>query len=138
MKLHDPSNSRPQSVNGCAHNFFPLPHVVSLFRIGSTVWSFVLRPELSRRVGLVHRNFSYSALLAKLPECRIDRNARQPSCKLRSSVEVLEMDESRQESILHCVFCVFAISRNSVGNAEEFSRMACAKFSERSLVSSPG
>jgi hypothetical protein len=41
------------------------------------------------------------------------------------------MDESIQKAVLHCVFRVFPISRDTVGDTKDSLAMAFAKFSER-------
>jgi hypothetical protein len=68
----------------------------------------------------------------------INRNAGQPGCKLGPSIKILEMDESIQKTILHCVFCVFAISHHPMNDTEDFFDMAFAKLSEGAWSSSLG
>src|SRR5258708_28958580 len=103
----------------------------ALFRIGSVAPKFSLRYGFRRRVWLVYGNFSRSAVFTKLHQAGINRNAGQPGCKLGSSIKILEMDESIQKALLHCVFRVFALSHDPINDAEDFFGMVLANLSER-------
>src|SRR5882757_8154298 len=102
----------------------------TLFRIGSVVPKFSLRYGFRRRVWLVHGNFSRSAVFTKLHQGGINRNAGQPGCKLGSSIKILEMDESTQNSLLRCVFRVFTVSYDPASHPEDLFHMTFAKLSE--------
>src|SRR5260221_5633536 len=108
----------------------------ALLRIGSVAPKFSFRYGFRRRVWLVYGNFSGSAVLAKLHQGGINRNAGQPGRKLGSSIKILEMDESIQKTILHCVFRVFAVSHHPMNDTEDFFDMALAKLSEGGSSSS--
>ena len=97
-----------------------------------------MHTEFMRRVWFVHRNFPDSTVLAKLCQGRINGNARQPGRKPRSAVKILEMEKGTQKGVLHCVFRVFAISRDPMGDSEEFLDMAFAKLTEGGPSSNPG
>src|SRR6266403_1500286 len=110
----------------------------ALFRIGSVAPKFSFRCGFRRRVWVVYGNFSRSAVFAKLHQGGINRNAGQPGCKLRSSIKILEMDESIQKALLPCVFRVFAISHDPINDAEDFFGMAFEKLSEGGSTSGLG
>src|SRR5258707_13730459 len=110
----------------------------SLFRIGSVAPKFSLRYGFRRRVWLVYGNFSRSAVFTKLHEGGINRNAGQPSCKLGSSIKILEMDESIQKALLRCVFRVFTVSCDPTNHTRHLFHMTFAKLSEGSSSSSLG
>src|SRR5260370_22464650 len=95
----------------------------ALFRIGSVAPKFSLRHGFRRRVWLVYRNFSRSAVLTKLHQGGINRNAGQPGCKSGSSIKVLEMDESIQKAFLRSVFRVFPVSRDPASHAGDSFHM---------------
>ena len=68
--------------------------------------------EFAGRVWFVHGNFSFPMVLTKLRQRRIDGDACQPGGKPRSFIEILDMGEGIQKTVLHCVFGVFAVSRD--------------------------
>src|ERR1700730_4650637 len=130
MELHDPSSSRPQTRNGGLQDASPFTSGVTLFRIGSVVPKFSLRYGFNGRVWLVYGNFSRSAVFAKLHQGGINRDARQPSCKLGSSIKILEMDESVQKALLRCVFRVFTVWYDPTSHIGDLFHMPFAKLSE--------
>src|SRR6202041_2295835 len=69
---------------------------------------------------------------------RIDGDACQPGGKSRSFIEILDMGEGIQKTILHCIFRVFPISHDPMNDTEDFFDMAFAKLSERGSSSSLG
>src|ERR1700730_203130 len=138
MELHDPSSSWPQPRNGRLQDASPFTKGATLFRIGSVVPKFSLRYGFRRRVWLVYGNFSRSAVFTKLHQGRINRNAGQPGWKPGPSIKILEMDESTQKAVLHCVFRVFTVWHDPASHTEDSFHMTFAKLSEGSLPSSLG
>src|ERR1700688_151326 len=130
MELHDPSSSWLQARNGRLQDASPFTSGAALFRIGGAVPKFSLRYGFKGRVGLVHGNFLKSAFLRKLHQCRINRNAGQPGCKPGPSIKILEMDESTQKAVLHCVFGVFTVWHDPASHTEDLFHMTFAKLSE--------
>src|SRR5580692_481893 len=130
MKFDNSSNARAQLTDGSGQNLFSLKQVEKQFRTGAAVGRFVRLREFAGLAGLLRRNFSYSALLAKLGERRINRDTRQPGGKAGPSIEVLQMQEGAEERILRGVFSVFAVSRDTLCDAEHPFRMTVAKFAE--------
>jgi hypothetical protein len=130
VQLYDLSNAWPQLRNSCIHELSPFTTVASLFRIGSVVLNFTLRFEFRARVRFIHGNFPHPMLLTKFHQGRIDGDARQPGRKSRSSVKILDMDKSAQKAILHCIFRVFTISRDPMGDTEDFLYVSFAKLTE--------
>src|SRR6266481_3595686 len=110
----------------------------ALFRIGSVAPKFSLRYGFRRRVWLVYGNFSRSAVFAKLYQGGINRNACQPGGKPRSFIEILDMDEGIQKTILQRVFRVFAISHDPASHTGDLFHMTFAKLSEGGSSSSLG
>src|ERR1700730_9544530 len=138
MELHDPSSSWPQARNGGFKDASPFSSGATLFRIASVVPKFSLRYRFKGRVWLVYGNFLNSAVFTKLHQCRINRNAGQPGCKPGPSIKILEMDESTQKAVLHCVFRVFTVWHDPASHTEDSFHMTFAKLSEGSLPSSLG
>jgi len=77
-------------------------------------------------------------VLTKLRQRRIDGDACEPGGKPRYFIEILDMGEGIQKTILHCVFRVFAISHDPINDTEDFFDMAFAKLSEGGSSSSLG
>jgi hypothetical protein len=69
-------------------------------------------------------------LLTKLRKRGIDGNARQPSRKPCPFIEILDMGQGIQKTILHRVFRVFAMSHHPIDDTENAFSMAFAKFSK--------
>src|ERR1700688_986951 len=131
MELHDPSSSWLQARNGRLQDASPFTSGAALFRIGGSVPKFWLRYGFKGRVGLVHGNFLKSAFFTKLHQGRVNRNAGQPGCKPGPSIKILEMDESTQKAVLHCVFRVFTVWHDPASHTEDSFHMTFAKLSER-------
>jgi hypothetical protein len=99
---------------------------------------FSVRYGFRRRVWLVYGNFSCSAVFAKLRQRRIDGDAGQPGGKPRSFVEILDMGEGVQKTILQGVLRVFAVSHDPMNDTEDFFDVALAKLSEGGSSSTLG
>src|SRR6201988_2130429 len=129
-ELHNVASSRPQPRNGGLHDPFPFTKGATLFRIVSVVPKFSSRYGFRRRVWLVYGNFSHSAVFTKLHQGGINRNAGQPSCKLGSSIKILEMNESIQKALLRCIFRVFTVSYDPSSHPGDSFYVTFAKLSE--------
>src|SRR5260370_8845221 len=130
--LHGSSSPGPLPENGCIQNLSAFTKAVSLFWIRSFILNLTVPFEFAGRVWFIHGNFSFPMVLTKLRQRRIDGDACQPGGKLRSCIEILDMGEGIQKTILQCVFGVFAVSRDPMNDTEDFLDMAFAKLSERS------
>jgi hypothetical protein len=69
-------------------------------------------------------------VLTELAQGGINGDACKPGCKLRSFIKVLDVEESTQKTILHCVFRVFAISHDPMDDTEDSLAMPFAKLTE--------
>ncbi len=68
----------------------------------------------------------------------IHRDAHQPGIKSRAALEIPQMPERFQKSILHRVFRVGVILRDVLRHAENFALVAIHQFFERRLVPALG
>src|ERR1700753_2346874 len=59
---------------------------------------------------------------------RVNRNAREPSGKLRHFIKRIEVNERLQQGFLQYILCIFFAPSNTMDHAESTWRMAPAKF----------
>jgi len=125
-------NSRSERSEQASQNCRALLLGVPFFRIQRPVYKMDALLPLIELVGNLQGCFPRIAISSDLHQGGIDGNPRQPGCKLRPPVKVLQMNQTIQKTFLKSVFRVFAVSGNPKGDVENSFFMAFAEFSEGS------
>ena len=131
-------DSRSERSEQASQNCRALLLGVTFFRIQRPVYKMDTLLPVFKLVGNFEGCFPRVAISSDLHQGCIDGNPRQPGCKLRPTVEVLQMNQTIQKTLLKGVFRVFAVSGNPKSDVENSFFMAFAEFSEGSGIPSPG